>query len=522
MSHNDGVSRKISEFLKQNAIQDNALITFVQNGANVTMTVADFLNSRSLAGALSQIGAPTGTPILKQTGATDEIRNLEAGPGIATSVSAQDGATISQNFIQGLTGTPVLADPTTSPIIRSIVAGVGVTVSTPDNTTIQIAAPGVVTASSVVIINQMSDFPSAVSGVRTLANDTEYLVSANLTTSDRFVMGNNTVLNGSNSRTNGITFTGTATHITAVDAQSEFSRLTVIATSGKLLDITSTTGAHQFLMASINATQVDDLGTFGGLELFQVLQCSFDNITTQGFVATGNNGVILMERFIADVNGGTFLDLGTSTTSALILTTFLADLASGTTFLSGLASSGNINVGGLGSMFTGRFSGVGTILNNITTDDALWQFLLNDDIADTRPDGLLSMQANATPTVIAVTGTPVLIAGTWVVKRTSQMTGTAAGRLTYNGGKNATMPITASVTAEPVSGASQILSACVAINGVVDPDSVRPSSASPGNPASITVPWQENLSTTDFVEIFVANESTTNNILVSSVIHRVN
>ena len=49
-------------------------------------------------------------------------------------------------------------------------------------------------ASNVVIVNSMSDFPTAVSGVITLGDDSAYLVSANLSTANRFVMGLNTLL----------------------------------------------------------------------------------------------------------------------------------------------------------------------------------------------------------------------------------------------------------------------------------------------------------------------------------------
>ena len=72
-----------------------------------------------------------------------------------------------------------------------------------------------------------------------------------------------------------------------------------------------------------------------------------------------------------------------------------------------------------------RASGAGSLLDGITVDDEKWQFDLNDDIADSRPDALMSMQGNATVTTIAVAGTPVKVAGTWVVEADSQMKGLA-------------------------------------------------------------------------------------------------
>jgi hypothetical protein len=162
------------------------------------------------------------------------------------------------------------------------------------------------------------------------------------------------------------------------------------------------------------------------------------------------------------------------------------------------------------------------MLATISPDDDQWEFQLNDDIANTRADGLLSMQGNGTNTVIAVAGTPVLVAGTWVVERASQMTGTTAGRLTHDAIKAATQPITTSVTVVPVSGGTVDVSAEIAIDGTVVSGSKRTASAASGSPTSITIPWQEVLSTTTFVEVFVTNEDSTVNLLVSSAIHRVN
>jgi len=256
--------------------------------------------------------------------------------------------------------------------------------------------------------------------------------------------------------------------------------------------------------------------------IVRMTNVSPSSLTTGGITFAGSFRSFLYEVSAVTINGGSLFDLSTATFDAFNVNDALITLNSGTTGITGLASSGNINTGGIGSVFNNRFSGVGTPLGTITVDDARWQFLSNDDIADTRPDGLLSMQANATATVIAVAGTPVLIAGIWVVERSSQMTGTTAGRLTYDGGKDATMPITSSFTVEPVSGGAVNISIETAINGTVVPNSKRTASTSSGNPASITVPWQEVLSPTDFVEHFVTNESSTVNILVSSAIQRVN
>jgi hypothetical protein len=131
------------------------------------------------------------------------------------------------------------------------------------------------------------------------------------------------------------------------------------------------------------------------------------------------------------------------------------------------------------------------------------------------------MQNNATPTTITVTGTAVLAAGTWVVENTSRMSGTAAGRLTHDDARDADLAITSTVTIEPVSGAAQIMSVYIAIDGVPITNSQGSASAAPGNPASITVPWGGVISPGSYVEVWVANDTGTTNVLVTSAKHRV-
>lgn len=175
------------------------------------------------------------------------------------------------------------------------------------------------------------------------------------------------------------------------------------------------------------------------------------------------------------------------------------------------------------NMKEGTFNGVAFETGSMDVDDAKVQSAANTFIAETRPDGLLSMQGNATETIIAIAGTPVLVAGTWVVERTSQMTGTTEGRLTYDVPiKPATLPITYSLTVEPASGGSVSVSAEVLINGAPVPNSKRTSTAAAGSPTSITIPWQDVFTQAKFVEVAVTNEDTTVNLLVSSGIARVN
>ncbi len=373
------------------------------------------------------------------------------------------------------------------------------------------------------LILAKSELPAPSSGVITLADNLIYVLGNDINLgTDRIAYGDNTIVEGIGSILVTLTYTGTGDMFTAADKTVRLDNLTISCANGRIWNW-SCTAVKVLRMTNVSISSCDKFGLFtsvGGV--IRMTNVSPSAITTDGLEFVGDFASFLWDTSAATISGGDIFKLGAATFDAFIGKTTLVTLNAGTNLLDGATGSANINAGGVGLLRDMRISGAGAPLNGITEDDALWLFRDNDDIRDTRPDGLLSMQGNAVATVIAVAGTPVLVAGAWVVERESQMSGTTAGRLTYDGGKDATLPITSGFTVEPVSGGAVDVSMETAINGVVVPNSKRTANTSSGNPASITVPWQVILTTGDFVEHFVTNEGGTVNILVSSAIQRVN
>jgi len=138
----------------------------------------------------------------------------------------------------------------------------------------------------------------------------------------------------------------------------------------------------------------------------------------------------------------------------------------------------------------------------------------NDDLAYVES----SLQANATATVIGATATPVLIAGTWAFGVNTGFTQTSGGRLTYNGTTTAVMTIHASITLDPVSAASQDLSVYVAKNGVVITATRISAFISAGLTQNLSLSTNQSFATNDYVELFVRNATSTDNITVASAL----
>jgi hypothetical protein len=256
-----------------------------------------------------------------------------------------------------------------------------------------------------------------------------------------------------------------------------------------LFNITNATTSNFFTLDNVRVIEAGTIGTMNNLLGFQSSNVIYDCINTGGFTFTGAFSVIAIKETIVEILAGDFIDLGTATASNIEISGGVADLSAGTTFLKGAASSANVNTGGLGLVEKITTIGLGSALSGITADDVRWDFVLNSDIPDTNPDGLLSLTVADTVTISAAS-TPVLVAGPWNVERVSRFTGSTAGRLTYNGEKAFVTPVTIDATVEPASGTNKDIVLYVALNGSVVANSASTNTVSAGGPKNTSVHWQ--------------------------------
>ena len=509
--------RKKSNFPAQSTVLAGATFDYVVSSVNYKITFTDLLSELGATGAMQQEGDVTATPILDVQGSVNGIRNLEAGSGIQTSVSPQNGATIEHNFVLDTTGVKLSDDFTLAqPVFRSLVAGSGMNVSgTGDQ--IQIALSAIPASTKTVVVNQLSDFPTAAGGIITLADDTEYAVRNDITTSDRFVLGDNCVISGSDNIVVNITYSGVGVMFTSVNKDWTLKNITATCSSGTFLDFDGT-GVEIFQIKN-GRVIADTLGTiddFNGIH-FDDTQLT---ATTDGFLFGGVNGVFLAESNLGVIAAGTFYDLGSATFGGFSVTDAFMTLNGSSVFLGGAASSANLTSGNLGSVHNSRFFGAGTPLQTIAVSDVRWDFVTNNGIPDTNKDCLMSQTANAVATTIAVATTPVKLAGTWTEEDAFFFSTDATGKMTYTGEKNIEIDATMSFSAAPVSGSNKDINFFVAKNGAHIPNSAAFNNISSGDPSRTTVIWRVSLSPNDFIEAFVANDTDTVNVLVSDAVLR--
>ena len=372
-----------------------------------------------------------------------------------------------------------------------------------------------------VVVNSISDLPTAVSGVITLADNTLYLQSDDVSIStSRFLMGQNTVYSGIDSLVVELSYVGTLPLFTFIDATGSVKDIKITHPNSPLFSF-SDSGSNVLRVSDVSYNG-SSIGSFGGTNSGMRMTNFSGSSSLRGISFTGNWRAFLFEPSLSSLSSGVFIDLGVATFDSISVSETTLNYAAGSFFLSGVVNSGNINSGGLGLIASSQLTGGGTPLQQISPTDSSYVFSHNNAIRDSKPDGLLSMQGNASATPITVIDTPVLAVGAWVVDETSQFTGTVGGRLTYNADNDVRLPILFSVSLSPVLSTGISMSAYIAINGSIVTQSRRQGTGSANGPTSITLPWQHTFETGDYVEVWVSNDSNTTNVLVSSAIARVN
>lgn len=511
---------KISNFPANTALPADTQLTFISNGVNYRVGLADFQAALSVTGTIAQGGDAGDTPVLEQLGSVNRIRNIHAGFGISSSIDANNSLEIATDFSFNEVGVALVDDPSASAaVFRSLVAGTGINIAG-SNGEIQIVATGIPSSTKTITVNQLSDLPAPISSVINLVADTHYLFIDDVDTGINRVALNGNVISAVDASIIKLTYTGTGDMFTAVGTTDTFEGIKLACPNGDLFNIDgSGTGIFQLLNMNIESAQ--SLGVVKNVLGMQITNIFAEDYTVTGFLFEGANGVFVSDATLMIVPIGTMYDLGTSTWDGFTLTNCFPNVSAGATFISGLANSGNINTGGFGTLANIIQSGLGDLLNGLSVDDIRWQFALNNTVRDSHQDSLSYNTAGVVVPIAAI-NTPVAVGGTWVDDNSSQFTVDGAGTVTYIGVKELHVPISVGMTVNPVSGSNKDYTAYIAINGVAVAASGRVGRASSTDRQSITPIWQHQFQTGDTCSVMVENNSDTIDLNVSHAVLRVN
>jgi hypothetical protein len=533
MANNRPIGTKKSDFVAGTTLAATDTLDFVSGSTNTKITYSDFISQLGVTGSIVQTGDVLGAPVLEVSGTINGIRSIVGTSGISAVINAQNSVEISSSYSFDTTGAELVDDPNATPLVfRSIVAGSDMDVSdaTAGQITVSLDRSDVVPLNR-VMVNSADDFPAAVGGVRTLADNTEYYIGANNVDigSDRFVLGvNNTISGGGTySHVNMVQEVSriTTTNTGALFTGSECGRftlkdVTLSFSTGSLLDIDDGP-ASTFRDSVIEISNVGigttncSLGTVTDVHTLSVSGLLASSLT-QGIALAGNINALLIEQSI--IGGAICIDLGTARLTAARISKVTL---SGQTGIKGDFGGGNIVADSVGEITGCEFGFTTTPLDTITTDDARWAFRDNGGIKDTLKQGLLSLTNNALATTISVASTPVLVAGTWVVQAESHFDCTVGGRAKYLSERDGNIEVGVSCSLEPASGINKDIAIYIAKNGTVVNETKIVRRTDAGNPGAVSTIWSLDIVKDDYIEVFVANDTDTVDVLVSNAVLRV-
>jgi len=250
------------------------------------------------------------------------------------------------------------------------------------------------------------------------------------------------------------------------------------------------------------------------------------------YVVNGTNYKISYDNFISNLGvTGSIVQDGAVTGAAILDTqgsvNNIRNLENGSGIVANVSPENGVI---LAHNFTQDSTGAAIFLNTTADSPTFASLVAGNGIGITSTDSYVTiaqvgvaeyanvtMHGNSTETVISSTATAVKVAGTFVVGDEAGYTGNTTGKITHTG-NTARHIINAIVSMTVASGTNHTVSMYIALNGTVINSTKTTTTTSSGLYRSLATFANLELDDGDYVEIFVRNESTTDNIIVLDAI----
>lgn len=373
-------------------------------------------------------------------------------------------------------------------------------------------------ASRLVEVSSLSDLPNPVGGVITLEDFYSYYILIDLDLDgDRIQLGENTCIFGVSSENSSITSTGLGVGVPLITGSYSFPLFSIsIKDVDTAFDLDGTGNTMALDWTGVNIVNVNNIGVITTASNFIFDKGTFAESMNLEFDGTIGTIAINNSLLRSDGTVGNIVKLrDTLTLNTRFRIIYSSIIVTG--------SSVGLNVSNTASIGVERyildvvnFSGGGTYLSGVTHTSNKSLFTRNNGIINSSELSVYSMQANATPTVVASTGLEYKVLGTTTSDSiTSKFTNTN-NRATYTGAiaRFFTVTSTMSVT----SGNNNQIGGYIAKNGTVIPSSeVYITTNGAGRAENLVIQTIVQLSQNDYIEIFIENSTAVTNITVSSL-----
>lgn len=250
------------------------------------------------------------------------------------------------------------------------------------------------------------------------------------------------------------------------------------------------------------------------------------------YVVNGSNYKISYDNFVANLGvTGSIVQTGAVTGAPVLdvdgAVNKIRTLENGSGVMANVSAENGIK---LSHNFANDATGTPIFLNTTANQPVFASLVAGNGISLTSTDNYVTidqegiaeyanvnMHGNSTETVIAATDTPVKVAGTFIVGDEAGYTGDTTGRITHTG-NTARHIINSIVSMTVASGTNHTVSMYIALNGTPIDSTKTTTTTSNGLYRSLATFANLELNEGDYVEIFVRNESTTDNIIVLDAI----
>lgn len=365
-----------------------------------------------------------------------------------------------------------------------------------------------------ILVSAKEDLPDAVSGVITLADNTGYLFTTTIDlTGDRIVCGVNTGLFGVSSESSKIISTGldTLEYLITSSYSLPIRNLAFEHTQVFFLNGDGATTALDWQAVNIVNSKAGIIQNYSNFIMKDSALLSSTELVFDGTIGTiGISGCLFL---VTSGTGITFSDTLTVSRRVKIESSAFV-ISSGATGINFDFSTTIANEGY--RIDYCDFSGAGTMLSDVDYTDNRSAFTRNKGINNSDEIAQYYMNGNATATTISATSTPVKASGTTTNSSVTQKFTHTDNRVTYVG--SITRFFHVIITNSVTSGNNHQVGCYVAKNGtVINESEVYGTTSGTGRAENIVVQALVELSTNDYLELFVENATTTTDITVTDL-----
>ncbi len=369
---------------------------------------------------------------------------------------------------------------------------------------------------NLVIVDSVSDFPAASSGVIVLEDNVTYFIAGTIDLAgDRLIGGQNTTIIGGSSENCRIKSTGlTGTALITSEYSLPLRSLTLEASIAVFLDAGG--NVNQALdWFGVNFTDCATVGTVANYNNFIMNDCAFLN--SAGLTINGTIGTVgVMNTLFDGRASSTAITVpSTCTISRRLRISYSAFIVDSGEIGIEVDSSATIPVEGY-ILDTVNFSGAGSYVVGVAHTDNKALFSNCRGIQNSSELSYYTMTGNATATTIASANVEYKVSGTTTSDGVTQKFTNTSNRATYTGAITRLFKVTS--TASLTSGNNHQVGFYVAKNGtVIAASETYVTTSGAGRAENVTVQALVSLATNDYIEMFVENATSATDVTVTDL-----